>query len=211
MSPLPPVRRRLLAGIASLFLTTGLHAGNVLLVIADDLGADSFPLTAQAGASVPPMPNLATLKNSGVLFTRAYGHPVCSPSRAAMLTGRRPFRTGIGAQLDGRDESAASSGGVHLAGGLCGESGDGAVELAMFGKWHLNAGAGTNDTPRTIGGWPHFAGVDQRRAARFLGVDQGDQRGGPRRRRIMPRATRWTTRSTGSPRKAARRGSRGWP
>jgi hypothetical protein len=29
----------------------------------------------------------------------------------------------------------------------------------MFGKWHLNSGAGTNDTPRTIGGWPHFAGT----------------------------------------------------
>jgi hypothetical protein len=50
--------RLLFAGIASLLFTTGLHAGNVLLVIADDFGADSFPLTAQAGASLPPMPNL---------------------------------------------------------------------------------------------------------------------------------------------------------
>ena len=31
--------------------------------------------------------------------------------------------------------------------------------LAMYGKWHLNSGAGTNDTPRTIGGWPTFAGT----------------------------------------------------
>ncbi len=31
--------------------------------------------------------------------------------------------------------------------------------LGMFGKWHLNSGAGTDDTPRTIGGWPHFAGT----------------------------------------------------
>src|SRR5205085_1599257 len=72
---------------------------NILILIADDLGADSFPLTAAAGASLPPMPNLTALKNNGVLFTNARAHATCSPSRAAILTGRHPFRTGIGAQL----------------------------------------------------------------------------------------------------------------
>ena len=71
-------------------------ADNILLIIADDLGADSFPLTASAGASLPPMPNITALKTSGILFRNACAHPTCSPSRAAMLTGRHPFRTGIG-------------------------------------------------------------------------------------------------------------------
>lgn len=157
MNPLPSARRRLIAGIASLLLTTGLHAGNVLLVIADDLGADSFPLTAQASASLPPMPNLTALKNSGVLFTRAYAHPVCSPSRASMLTGRHPFRTGIGAQLTGATSPQLQAAEFTLPEAFAANPATG-HELAMFGKWHLNAGAGTNDTPRTIGGWPHFAG-----------------------------------------------------
>jgi arylsulfatase B len=157
MSPSPSKRRVILPVLASLFFATGLHAGNVLLVIADDLGADGFPLTSQAGASVPPMPNLATLKNSGVLFTRAYGHPVCSPSRAAMLTGRQPFRTGIGAQLTGAASPQLQAAEFTLPEAFAANPATG-HGLAMFGKWHLNAGAGTNDTPRTIGGWPHFAG-----------------------------------------------------
>ena len=149
--------RSILFGLIAVFWPAGLRAGNVLLIIADDLGADSFPLTAQAGASIAPMPNLAALKNSGVLFTRAYGHPVCSPSRAAMLTGRHPFRTGIGAQLTGAASPQLQAAEFTLPEAFAANPATG-HELAMFGKWHLNSGAGTNDTPRTIGGWPHFAG-----------------------------------------------------
>lgn len=147
--------------MALLLLAPGpfeIHAKNVLLIIADDLGADSFPLTAQSGVSLPPMPNLSALKNQGVLFNRAYGHPVCSPSRAAMLTGRHPSRTGIGAQLESAASPQLQAGEFTLPEAFAANPAKG-YALAMFGKWHLNAGAGTNDTPRTIGGWPHFAGA----------------------------------------------------
>lgn len=131
---------------------------NILLIIADDFGADSFPLTAGAGASVPPMPNITGLMNSGVLFTRAYAQPTCSPTRASILTGRHPFRTGIGAQLVGATSPQLLDTEFTLPDAFAVNGGIG-YSLAMFGKWHLNAGAGTNDTPRTIGGWPHFAGT----------------------------------------------------
>ncbi len=131
---------------------------NILLIIADDLGADSFPLTASVGATPPPMPNISALKNSGVLFTRAYAHPTCSPSRASMLTGRHPFRTGIGAQLTDATSPQLQASEFTLPEAFAANSGLG-YSLAMFGKWHLNSGAGTTDTPRTIGGWPHFAGT----------------------------------------------------
>ena len=147
--------------IASLFLLLAapLRAGNnVLVIIADDLGVDSFPLTASAGASLPPMPNLAALKNSGVLFRNAYAHPTCSPTRASMLTGRHPYRTGIGAQLVGATSPQLQASEFTLPDAFAANAGLG-YSLAMFGKWHLNSGAGTNDTPRTIGGWPHFAGT----------------------------------------------------
>lgn len=130
---------------------------NILLIIADDLGADGFPLTAAAGASLPPMPNLSALKNSGVLFTNAHAQPTCSPSRAAMLTGRHPFRTGIGAQLTDGTSPQLQASEFTLPDAFAANPSLG-YSLAMFGKWHLNAGAGSNDTPRTIGGWPHFAG-----------------------------------------------------
>ncbi|MFM2142600.1 MAG: hypothetical protein RLZZ476_1144, partial [Verrucomicrobiota bacterium] len=131
---------------------------NILVIIADDLGADSFPLTAAAAASKPPMPNISALKNNGVLFTNAHAQPTCSPTRASMLTGRHPFRTGIGAQLTGATSPQLSTTEFTLPEAFAANSGLG-YSLAMFGKWHLNSGAGTNDTPRTVGGWPSFAGT----------------------------------------------------
>jgi arylsulfatase A-like enzyme len=131
---------------------------NILLIIADDLGADSFPLTAGAGASLPPMPNITALKNSGVLFTNAHAHPTCSPSRASMLTGRHPFRTGIGTALMGATSPQLQASEFTLPDAFAANPGLG-YSLGMFGKWHLTSGAGTNDTPRTIGGWPYFAGT----------------------------------------------------
>jgi arylsulfatase A-like enzyme len=136
---------------------THAQPANVLLIIADDLGADSFPLTATGGTTAP-MPNITALKNSGVLFSRAYAQPTCSPTRAAILTGRHPFRTGIGAQLVGATSPQLSSTEFTLPDAFAANSGL-AYSLSMFGKWHLNAGAGTNDTPRTVGGWPSFAGT----------------------------------------------------
>jgi len=131
---------------------------NILVIIADDLGADSFPLTATAGASLPPMPYITALKTSGVLFRNAHSQPTCSPTRASMLTGRNPIRTGIGAQLTGATSPQLLASEFTLPEAFAANAGLG-YSLAMFGKWHLNAGAGTNDSPRTIGGWPHFAGT----------------------------------------------------
>jgi arylsulfatase A-like enzyme len=130
---------------------------NVLLIIADDFGADSFPLTATGGTTAP-MPNITALKNSGVLFSRAYAQPTCSPTRASILTGRHPFRTGIGAQLIGNTSPQLAAAEFTLPDAFAANSSLG-YSLAMFGKWHLNSGVGSNDTARTIGGWPHFAGT----------------------------------------------------
>jgi arylsulfatase A-like enzyme len=130
---------------------------NLLVIIADDLGADSFPLTATGGTQAP-MPNISALKSSGVLFTNAHSQPTCSPTRASMLTGRQPFRTGIGAQLTGATSPQLQASEFTLPEAFAANSGLG-YSLAMFGKWHLNSGAGTNDTPRTIGAWPTFAGT----------------------------------------------------
>ena len=146
--------------LALLLLATRADAvqRNILLIIADDFGVDSFPLTATAGASLPPMPNITALKNSGVLFRNAYSQPTCSPTRACILTGRNPIRTGIGAQLTDATSPQLQASEFTLPEAFAANSGLG-YSLAMFGKWHLNSGAGTNDTPRTIGGWPTFKGT----------------------------------------------------
>ena len=146
-----------IAALVLALLPSARGADNILLIIADDLGADSFPLTASAGASVPPMPNITALKASGVLFRNAYAHPTCSPSRAAMLTGRHPLRTGIGEALTGATSPQLQASEFTLPDAFAANASLG-YQLASFGKWHLNSGAGTNNTPRTIGGWTYFAG-----------------------------------------------------
>ena len=78
---------------------------NILLLIADDLGADVAPCMAVEPNRVP-MPAIEALCDRGLLFTKTWANPMCSPSRATLLTGRYGFRTGVG-QLVRGDESPA--------------------------------------------------------------------------------------------------------
>ena len=68
---------------------------NVLLIIADDYGVDSMGIYAP-GEDTAPTPNLDALAASGIRFTEFWANPICSPTRAAILTGRHGFRTGVG-------------------------------------------------------------------------------------------------------------------
>ena len=74
---------------------------NVLFIIVDDLNDWVTHLKGEAGGGPPATtpaftPNIDALAASGVTFTRAYAPaPVCNPSRAALLGGRRPGFTGI--------------------------------------------------------------------------------------------------------------------
>ena len=72
---------------------------NVLLILADDLGVDMFS-PYDVHPSPAPTPNLDALAAEGMLFEYFYSLPSCSPTRAAVLTGRMPFRYGIGKPID---------------------------------------------------------------------------------------------------------------
>jgi arylsulfatase A-like enzyme len=66
---------------------------NVVLIVADDLGKHDISVY---GPSPTPTPKLAALAAEGATFTSGYvTAPVCSPSRAALLTGRYPQRFGF--------------------------------------------------------------------------------------------------------------------
>jgi arylsulfatase A len=65
---------------------------NVLLIVADDMGYGDFGRFGDGG---PRTPTLDRLIDEGLCLTQHYsGSPVCSPARAALLTGRYPHRTG---------------------------------------------------------------------------------------------------------------------
>ena len=76
---------------------TGERPPNIVLIVADDLGMNDISLYGGglAGGLVPT-PNIDALAREGVDFTTGYaGNATCSPSRAAMMTGRYPTRFGF--------------------------------------------------------------------------------------------------------------------
>ncbi len=66
---------------------------NFIFILADDLGWADLPVY---GNKFNEAPNITKLAQEGMLFTNAYATaPVCSPSRASIISGQYPARTGI--------------------------------------------------------------------------------------------------------------------
>ena len=64
---------------------------NILLIMADDLGAECL---GSYGGTTYRTPNLDELARTGLRFANCYATPLCSPSRVQLMTGRYGFRTG---------------------------------------------------------------------------------------------------------------------
>lgn len=127
---------------------------NVILLIADDLGRDGLGIyNSNAMASIPPTPTLGSMATGGIRFERFYAMPVCSPTRACIMTGRYGFRHGVLEAIAGSSTVLAPNEftlpEALLASGAVGS------RLKQIGKWHLGNGL---DVPNTIGGWPQFSG-----------------------------------------------------
>jgi arylsulfatase B len=141
----------------------GLSDGpNILLLIADDLGVDAFGLygdsdgdgTPDDGRSYAATPNLDAVCGEGVRFSRAWSAPMCSPTRASILTGRYGFRTGIGTaigRVGGLDVGEPTLPRIMGAHGY---------RTASLGKWHLGTmgDLGGRSAPQTMG-WSYFSGI----------------------------------------------------
>jgi len=131
---------------------------NILLIVADDYGADSSGLfnSTNSGASFAPTPNINQLGHSGILFPYFYARPSCSQSRACFFTGRESFRTGVGCAITSTNLTPALRPSEYtLAKAFATNAPQ--YSVASFGKWHL---ADTSDlnSPLTTGGWTNFAG-----------------------------------------------------
>ncbi|XZE33970.1 sulfatase-like hydrolase/transferase [Pirellulaceae bacterium SH501] len=103
---------------------------NIVLIVADDLGWGDVGWHQ----SEIPTPHLDRLAKSGVILENFYVQPVCSPTRAALMTGRYPMRHGLQvgvvrpwAQYGLPLEEQTVAEGLASAG----------YETAIVGKWHL--------------------------------------------------------------------------
>src|SRR5687768_16139073 len=80
---------------------------NVVLIVADDLGWRDL---SYAGSTFYKSPNIDALARKGVVFDSAYSAcPVCSPSRAAIMTGRYPARVGVTDYIGGPQPDVAAT------------------------------------------------------------------------------------------------------
>ena len=103
---------------------------NVVLIYADDLGYGDLGCY---GSSIRT-PNLDGMAAEGVRFTHFYSaNPVCSPSRAALLTGRYPTRVGVPRVYSPRDTAGLPDSEVTIAQMLKARS----YKTMCVGKWHL--------------------------------------------------------------------------
>ncbi|XP_035282009.1 arylsulfatase A [Anguilla anguilla] len=126
---------------------------NFILIFADDLG---FGDLGSYGHPSSVTPNLDKLASKGLRFTDFYSSsPVCSPSRAALLTGRYQTRSGIypGVFYPG------SKGGLPLNETTIAEVLKPlGYATAIIGKWHLGVGPNRMYLP-TKQGFDHYLGV----------------------------------------------------
>jgi arylsulfatase A-like enzyme len=105
---------------------------NVVFVFADDLGIGDLGVY---GSEVIETPNIDAMAAAGVRFSQGYvSHPVCSPSRAGLLTGRYQQRHGWEFNPAGRDPNAGMSADEETFADAMRERG---YATGMVGKWHL--------------------------------------------------------------------------
>lgn len=123
-------------------------APNFLLVVLDDVGIEYLDLYH---STVPtPTPTIDRLAEEGVVFNRAYATPLCSQTRAELMTGRLPTHTGIGQALASRGQGLSCL--EHLAPAVLADHAG--YYSALFGKWHLD----TFDSGDLLG--PQIHGFD---------------------------------------------------
>ena len=125
---------------------------HIVVLIADDLGVGFAPCFADPGY----MPHLSRLCKKSIVFTKAYTHPICTPSRAAMMTGRHTFRTRSGEVTQsafklGLDETTIPE--------LIRAHSQAPYRFASFGKWHLASDQTGGALNPNLQGFDYFEGT----------------------------------------------------
>ena len=104
-------------------------APNIVLIVADDAGWNDV---GYHNAEIIT-PNIDSMAKAGVVMDNFYVYPTCSPTRAALLTGRYASRFGIYKPIAMKSKQVLPSGVITLPGLLRNHG----YQTAICGKWHL--------------------------------------------------------------------------
>jgi arylsulfatase A-like enzyme len=135
---------------------------NVIFILADDLGY--MDIGANNPRTFYETPNIDSLAARGMRFTQGYAAcPVCSPTRASIMTGKYPVRTGITDFIPGmrnaKLRSAPNADHLALEEVTVAEAlRDAGYSTFFAGKWHLGAGV---YSPNAQGFGPGLTGSGQ--------------------------------------------------
>lgn len=126
----------ILAGVAALPATRlPIHAAdskpNIVYIVADDLGWKDVGFNGCADIKTP---NIDKLAENGVKFSQFYAQPMCTPTRAALMTGRYPFRYGLQTIVIPGPAGYGLATNEWLLPQCLKEAG---YTTAIIGKWHL--------------------------------------------------------------------------
>jgi arylsulfatase A len=105
---------------------------NVIIIYTDDQGYADLNIY---GSKELQTPNMDALARSGVRFMNFYSAaPICSPSRASLLTGRYPQRAGLPMMASSKEGDAGMPASQYTMGELFKDAG---YKTAHIGKWHV--------------------------------------------------------------------------
>ncbi|WP_425988756.1 arylsulfatase [Ensifer sp. R-19] len=131
-------------------------APNILFVLADNIGYGDIGVYGGGELRGSPTPRIDQLAAEGLRLTQFLVEPSCTPSRAALMTGRYSIRSGLslvavaGTPFSLPDKEITMAEMLHDAG----------YATAIFGKWHLGA---------QVYSQPQNQGFDE-----FYGIPPGD-------------------------------------
>ena len=120
---------------------------NILYILIDDIGFGDLGIPELNSVRGYETPSINKIADEGMRLTRMYTEPSCTPTRVAFMTGRQPFRYGMG-------DTAVDISGFGLPGKeltiaeILSESGYNTVHI---GKWHMGD---------IMESWPNHQGFD---------------------------------------------------
>ncbi|WP_297804072.1 sulfatase-like hydrolase/transferase [uncultured Polaribacter sp.] len=125
---------------------------NILLIIADDMGIDSTPGFG-INEDLPVTPTLDSFREKGLSFTNCWAAPQCSPTRAAIMSGKFGIKTGVMRPpliLETSHTSLFTKIKEHSITDY---------SMGLIGKWHIGGSSTSNYSHPKDSGVPYYEGV----------------------------------------------------